>query len=73
MSGSVVNYPQRQVAYPRPKAGVVMLTKSLAAEWEPSELNGAVVYLASGASRLVTGHDLIIDAGYTSWYENYPN
>jgi NAD(P)-dependent dehydrogenase (short-subunit alcohol dehydrogenase family) len=107
MSGSIVNYPQPQVAYNTSKAGVVMLTKSLAAEWaqyninvnsispgyiatemtkkvsqyhdewkkltpmkrlgEPSELKGAVVYLASEASRLMTGHDLIIDAGYTLW------
>jgi sorbose reductase len=67
MSGSIVNYPQRQVAYHTSKAGAVMSTRGLAAEWKPSELNGAVVYLASGASKLVTGHDLIIDAGYTSW------
>jgi NAD(P)-dependent dehydrogenase (short-subunit alcohol dehydrogenase family) len=107
MSGSIVNYPQRQTAYNTSKAAVVMLTKSLAAEWaqyninvnsispgyiatemtkkvsqyhnewkkltpmkrlgEPSELKGAVVYLASEASKLMTGHDLIIDAGYTLW------
>jgi NAD(P)-dependent dehydrogenase (short-subunit alcohol dehydrogenase family) len=107
MSGSIVNYPQRQTAYNTSKAAVVMLTKSLAAEWaqyninvnsispgyiatemtkkisqyhdewkkltpmkrlgEPSELKGAVVYLASEAARLMTGHDLIIDAGYTLW------
>jgi NAD(P)-dependent dehydrogenase (short-subunit alcohol dehydrogenase family) len=107
MSGSIVNYPQPQCAYNASKAGVVMLTKSLAAEWaqyninvnsispgyiatemtkrvsqyhdvwkeltpmkrlgDPSELKGAVVYLASEASRLMTGHDLMIDAGYTLW------
>ncbi|MBV9869001.1 MAG: SDR family oxidoreductase [Abitibacteriaceae bacterium] len=33
MSGSVVNKPQPQAAYNASKAGVVMLTKSLAAEW----------------------------------------
>ncbi|KAI6249015.1 Galactitol 2-dehydrogenase [Erysiphe necator] len=33
MSGSVVNYPQEQSAYNASKAGVVMLGKSLAAEW----------------------------------------
>jgi len=107
MSGSIVNYPQPQCAYNTSKAAVVMLTKSLAAEWaqyninvnsmspgyiatdmtmkasqyheewkkltpmkrlgEPSELKGTIVYLASEASRLMTGHDLIIDAGYTLW------
>jgi len=107
MSGIIVNFPQPQCAYNASKAGVAMLTKSLAAEWakyninvnsispgyiatemtkmvsqyhdvwkkltpmqrlgEPSELKGAVVYLASEASRLMTGHDLVIDAGYTLW------
>lgn len=33
MSGSVVNKPQPQAAYNVSKAGVIMLTKSLAAEW----------------------------------------
>jgi NAD(P)-dependent dehydrogenase (short-subunit alcohol dehydrogenase family) len=106
MSAGIVNYPQPHTDYNASKAGVVMLTKSLAAEWaqhninvnsispgyiatemtkrsqyhelwkkltpmnrlgEPSELKGTVVYLASEASRLMTGHDLVIDAGYTLW------
>ncbi|KAI1001448.1 hypothetical protein K3495_g6751 [Podosphaera aphanis] len=33
MSGSIVNYPQEQSCYNASKAGVVMLGKSLAAEW----------------------------------------
>lgn len=33
MSGSVVNYPQNQVAYNASKAGVIQLTHSLACEW----------------------------------------
>lgn len=33
MSGSIVNYPQEQSAYNSSKAGVIQLTKSLAAEW----------------------------------------
>jgi len=33
MSGTIVNKPQPQAAYNVSKAGVVMLTKSLAAEW----------------------------------------
>jgi sorbose reductase len=35
MSGSVVNRPQSQASYNASKAGVVHLTKSLAAEWAP--------------------------------------
>lgn len=35
MSGQVVNVPQQQAAYNTSKAGVSMLTKSLAVEWLP--------------------------------------
>ncbi len=35
MSGLIVNTPQCQCAYNASKAGVIMLTKSLAAEWAP--------------------------------------
>lgn len=35
MSGHIVNIPQPQCAYNASKAGVIMLTKSLAVEWAP--------------------------------------
>jgi len=35
MSGHIVNRPQSQCAYNASKAGVIMLTKSLAVEWAP--------------------------------------
>jgi NAD(P)-dependent dehydrogenase (short-subunit alcohol dehydrogenase family) len=35
MSGHIVNVPQPQCAYNASKAGVILLTKSLAVEWAP--------------------------------------
>ncbi len=34
---------------------------------EVTDLQGAVVFLASAASDYVTGHDLVIDGGYCAW------
>jgi NAD(P)-dependent dehydrogenase (short-subunit alcohol dehydrogenase family) len=113
MSGHISNTPQNQSAYNSAKAGVLHLTRSLAAEWakrgvrvnsmspgytrtklvedllatpigqtmlpqwmamtpmgimaEVTDLQGAVVYLASPASDYMTGHDMVIDGGYCSW------
>ena len=35
MSAQIVNFPQPQAAYNAAPAGVVQLTRSLAAEWAP--------------------------------------
>lgn len=111
MSGTIVNKPQPQAHYNASKAGVIMLTKSLAAEWakhninvnsvspgytltplvknllktqpeyadywkplvplgrfaEPSDIVGAVLFLASEAASYITGHDLVVDGGYSIW------
>ncbi|MCA1553882.1 MAG: SDR family oxidoreductase, partial [Chloroflexi bacterium] len=34
---------------------------------KPEDIVGAVVYLASPASDLVTGHTLLVDGGWTAW------
>lgn len=34
---------------------------------EVTDLQGAVVYLASGVSDYMTGHDMVIDGGYVAW------
>jgi NAD(P)-dependent dehydrogenase (short-subunit alcohol dehydrogenase family) len=113
MSGHIVNTPQNQLPYNVSKAGVLHMTRSLAAEWarygirvnsispgytrtalvedligtpegkkmadawmplipmrrmaEVTDLQGAVVYLASEASDYMTGSDLVIDGGYCVW------
>jgi NAD(P)-dependent dehydrogenase (short-subunit alcohol dehydrogenase family) len=113
MSGHIINTPQNQSAYNTSKAGVLHLTRSLAAEWatrgirvnsispgytrtllvenlletpqgkkimpdwmarvpmgrmaEVTDLQGAVVYLASEVSDYMTGGDIVIDGGYCAW------
>ena len=113
MSAHIANTPQQQVVYNTTKAGVLHMTRSLAAEWAPrglrvnsispgytrtrlvedllqtpagqaiapqwlaltpmgrmaevTDLQGAIVYLAAPASDFMTGHDLVIDGGYTCW------
>lgn len=110
MSAQIVNKGTAQASYYSSKAGVVMLTRALAAEWaqyninvnaispgycrtpltqkfisddkkyrermamvplgrvgEPYEIGSAAVFLASGASDFITGHNLMVDGGYTLW------
>jgi NAD(P)-dependent dehydrogenase (short-subunit alcohol dehydrogenase family) len=113
MSAWIVNTPQKQVVYNTTKAGVLHMSRTLAAEWAPkgvrvnsispgytrtslvedllatpvgqemapqwmaltpmhrmgevTDLQGAIVFLASEVSDFMTGSDMIIDGGYCTW------
>jgi enoyl-[acyl-carrier-protein] reductase (NADH) len=44
-----------------------MAMTPMAAMVEVTDLQGAVVYLASEASDFTTGYDMLIDGGYCVW------
>jgi NAD(P)-dependent dehydrogenase (short-subunit alcohol dehydrogenase family) len=56
-------YNQHPAAFTERYAGLSPMRRMAAKE----EMRGAIVYLASEASRYCTGHNLVVDGGWTAW------
>ena len=70
MSGSIVNYPQQQSCYNASKAGVVMLVKSLAAEW--AQYGIRVNSISPGYMDTALNRVPALDAQKKRWTERTP-
>ncbi|KAK5696641.1 hypothetical protein LTR97_007945 [Elasticomyces elasticus] len=70
MSGSIVNYPQEQSCYNASKAAVIMLTKSLAAEWAPYGIR--VNSISPGYMDTALNHVPALDAQKRIWVDHTP-
>ena len=70
MSGHIVNWPQQQSCYNASKAGVIMLGKSLAAEWAPYKIRVNTIspgYMDTALNRVPA-----LDAQKVQWKERTP-
>ncbi|KAF2670588.1 NAD(P)-binding protein [Microthyrium microscopicum] len=70
MSGSIVNYPQQQSCYNASKAGVIQLTKSLAAEW--AKYNVRVNSISPGYMDTELNRDPKLESQKVIWKERTP-
>lgn len=70
MSGSIVNYPQEQSCYNTSKAGVIQLTKSLAAEW--SRFGIRVNAISPGYMDTALNRVPALDAQKRIWVDHTP-
>lgn len=69
MSGLIVNRPENSPGYNASKAGVHMVTKTLACEWATIgvRVNAVAPGYVADASSFMTGSIVTVDGGYTSW------
>ncbi|KAK5109981.1 hypothetical protein LTR62_006348 [Meristemomyces frigidus] len=70
MSGSIVNYPQEQSCYNTSKAGVIQMTKSLAAEWARYKIR--VNSISPGYMDTALNRVPALEAQKQIWVQNTP-
>lgn len=66
VSPTFTNSAMLQQAMQNPAFGKMVERVPLGRPAEPDEIASAVLYLASDAARMVTGHTILVDGGYTS-------